>query len=502
MTTVSKTMFPVGNAIKNISSMKARYDDLLTQLSTGLKASNLGELGTSRYFDLSMRARIARIHSYLENVKTVNLRLDLLDTTVSRLGDIQSDARAASASGNNGSTNLSYQTTPTLAASRFNEVMTLLGTDIAGRYLFGGSTTESKPVAGADAVIEGQGGRAGFRQVVSERQAADLGADHLGRLSLGTTADTVTLGEDGSHPFGLKLANLSTSTANIAITPPSGSPAQLSVQFNDANLPADGDQVTIGFTLPDGTEEQVVLTATSSDEPGPGQFQIGADAAATAGNFGTTLAASIKGLAEGQLTVASSFVAADSFFNGQGETAMRVDGPPFESATGLRAATAADTVTWYTGEDTSDPRHTVTARVGDGTSVAYGVQANENGFVQLIRSLAAVSIQSMGSDDPNAGVKYAAAVNRNSDRLAQSKQDQSGSIEVISVELGLAKTTANTVNDRQTTQAAQLGDMLSDIETAPQEQVSAEILALQTRLSASYETTSALAKLSLVNFLN
>jgi flagellin-like hook-associated protein FlgL len=502
MTSISKTMFPVGSAIKNITSMKARYDKLLTQLATGLKASNLGELGTSRYFDLSMRARIARIDSYRENVKTVNLRLDLLDGTVSRLGDIQSDARSASVAGNNGSSNLNYQTTPTLAASRFDEVITLLGTDIAGRYLFGGSKTEANPVAGASAIIEGKGGRAGYRQVASERLAADLGADHLGRLAVAGAADTVTLGEDGSHPFGLKLSNLSTSTANIAITPPAGDPATLSVTFSDTNPPVAGDTVTMGFTLPDGTEEQVALSATTDDDPAPGQFRIGADADETAANFAAALKGSVETLAEGQLTVASAFAAADSFFNAQGETVMRVDGPPFETATGLRAATPADTVMWYTGEDSADARQTVTARVGDGTTVAYGVQGNERGIVELVRSLAAVSVQSMGSDDPTAGVKYNAAVNRNSQRLAPSRQDRPGSIEVISVELGLAKTTANTVNDRQIAQAAQLGNMLSDIENAPQEQVSAEILALQTRLTASYETTSMLAKLSLVNFMD
>ena len=43
--------------------------------------------------------------------------------------------------------------------------------------------------------------------------------------------------------------------------------------------------------------------------------------------------------------------------------------------------------------------------------------------------------------------------------------------------------------------------MLAEIETVPQEEVAMEMLALQTRLQASYEATSLISQLSLVNYL-
>ena len=46
-----------------------------------------------------------------------------------------------------------------------------------------------------------------------------------------------------------------------------------------------------------------------------------------------------------------------------------------------------------------------------------------------------------------------------------------------------------------------LGDLLQSIEQVPQEQVAAQILALQTRLEASLQTTSILYRLSIVNYL-
>lgn len=206
MTSVGKTMFPLANGIKNITAMKERYDKLQTQLATGQKASTLAEMGSDRYFDLALRQRMARMDGYQQSISTVNLRLEVLDTVMSRLDTIEADARAAAVSGG-GTSGINFQTTPTLAASRFDEVMTLLNTDVAGRYMFGGNRTDSKPVAMPSEVMNGVGARAGFKQVAAERKLADLGTSHLGRLTVGTLTDTVTLGEE-STAFGMKLWGL------------------------------------------------------------------------------------------------------------------------------------------------------------------------------------------------------------------------------------------------------------------------------------------------------
>jgi len=498
MTSVGKTMFPLANGIKNITAMKARYDQLQTQLATGDKASTLAEMGSDRYFDLALRQRMARMDGYQQSISTVNLRLEVLDTVISRLDKIESDARAGAVSGG-GTTGINFQTTPTLAASRFDEVMTLLNTDIAGRYMFGGNRTDSKPVSTPSDLMNGVGARAGFKQVVGERKLADLGADHLGRLSVSTATDTVTLGEQ-STVFGMKLSGVNTTSANIAVTAPGGGPPPaLTVQFGTP-LPAAGDKVQVSFTLPDGTEEQIVLTATTGT-PGVGEFQIGADADTTAASFGTALTSSVKHLAETKMVSASAYAAAGNFFNGQGQQVMRVDGPPFDSATGLIAGTTANTMLWYNGEDSADPRNTVTARVGEGTTVGYGVQANESGFLNLIQTLAAVAVQDFPDSDPTSEERYTSMMSRNAARLADTKDNQPGSLAAITVELGLAQSTTGAVAERHTAHSAQLGNMLEQIEAAPTETIAMEILALKTRLEASYQTTALLSQLSLVNYM-
>lgn len=499
MTVINKSMFPLSTGINNIMGIKERYDKLQTQLATGQRASTLGEMGTDRYFDLALRQRIARIDSYQANVKTVNLRLNVLDNTISRLDTIEADARASTMSGAGGQDSLNFETTPTLAAARFDEVLTLMNVDIAGRYMFGGSKTEVKPIEDPYAILNGSGTRAGFKQVAGERKLADLGTDHLGRLDVSVATDTVTLAEDGTHPFGLKLATLSTSSANVAVTPAAGGPPSMTVQFG-ATLPVVGDTVTINFTLPDGSEESVTLTA-SAEPSVDGSFQIGADANATAASFNTALQASVEKLAEGKMVSASAYAAADTFFFGQGQTAMRVDGPPFDTATAMVVGTSANTVQWYKGEDNANPRTSVTGKVGEGTTVAYGVQANESGLVGLVRTLAAMAVQIYPQSDPTSADRYAAMTSRNTSRLAENTTSGSGSIEVIAVELGLAKATAGAVSERHVEHKAQLGNMLESIEQAPTEEVAMELLALKTRLEASYQTTAMLSQLSLVNYL-
>lgn len=609
MTIINRSMFPLSTGINNIMGMKERYDKLQTQLSSGLKASNLGEMGSDRYFDLALRARISRIDSYQSNIKTVNLRLNVLDQTVSRLDVIEADARAATMSGSGGQASLNFQTTPTLAASRFDEVLTLLNVDIAGRYLFGGSQTETRPVEDPYYALNGRGSQAGYKQVAAERKLADLGGDHLGRLVIAAPAptDTVSLAEDGTHPFGLKLATASATSADIAVNTTAGPPKSLSVQFG-ATQPTPGAEVTISFKLPDGTSESITLTA--ANEPGaPGSFVIGADANATADSFAAALEAQVKTLAEGKMVTASAYAASENFFYGQGGQPMRVN----STGTGLVAGTSANTIFWYKGEDSTDPRQTVTAKVGEGTTVAYGVQANEGGIANLVRSLAAMAIQTFSEGDPTAADRYGAMISRNTQRLASSPSvaptsaslsgaggsditaadlsafdgqsitldDGKGhtstyqftnaasgqsaamlaalgaagftvsatatglsisradgrnftvttsnaamataigipsgtastngvdaaaaqtakSIDVIAVELGLAKATAGAVSERHTDHKAQLANMLQAIETAPTEQVAMEILALKTRLEASYQTTALLSQLSLVHYL-
>jgi hypothetical protein len=158
-------------------------------------------------------------------------------------------------------------------------------------------------------------------------------------------------------------------------------------------------------------------------------------------------------------------------------------------------------VTWYTGEMGTDPaRGTAVAKVDDALSVAYGARANEQAIRSTIASVAVFASMTFSPSDPNA-----------KDRFDEMKQRVGGSlgtppagqqkIEDIEAELAFAQTTMASAKQRQQQKQTTLESLLQGIEQAPQEEVAAQILALQTRLEASLQTTSMLYRLSIVNYL-
>lgn len=499
MTIVNRSMYPLSQGYATIKSMQARADQLNVQLGTGKLQQTLADYGSQRSLALQVRERLARIEGYQQNGNTVQLRLDVLDTVMTRMDKLEAEARGSAISGGYGANDLNLVNMPTLSMGRLDELVTLLNTEVSGRYLFGGTSTEQKPVANAKIIMDGENGRAGFRTVVQQRILADSGTDGLGRLDLTRAGTAVSLAEDGTHPFGLKLSTLSTTSAGITLTQPTGAPPALAIDVT--GTVTEGQRIDIGLTLPDGTETSITLTAVTGTPNQRGEFQIGATATDTATNLQAALQTALEWTGDTQLVAASTFAAADNFFNGTGQTVMRVAGPPYETATALVAATPTDTVMWYKGGDSTDPRSTAVGKVDDATVVAYGAQANETAFINMMRSLAAMAVGTYTSADPTAHARFDMVAQIQNDRLSESKNSDPGSIELMTLEFGQAEASIGNAKDRQKAYKAQLDTMLAGVEQAPLEETAMELLALKTRLEASYATTSALANLSLVNYL-
>jgi hypothetical protein len=444
---------------------------------------------------VGLRSQVSNISAYDDTISMVGVRLNLAQTTLGRVSDIahsiKSDALSTNSTQSNGT--LSQAS----AYSELGEVLGLLNTQAGDRYLFSGRASDTPSVETFDHIMNGDGARAGFNQVVSERKQADLG-NGLGRLNItpGSTSTSVQVAEDAVSPFGFKLASVNSSLTGATVTGPSGSPAVVSVDLGPTN-PNPGDSIQFRFNLPDGTSENVTLTATTSSPPGPGEFTIGATSDVTAGNLQAALTASVGKLADTSLTAASAVAAGNDFF---GNPPMRVSGVPLTGATALVAGTAANTVMWYTGENGPDPaRGTATARVDNSISVSYGMRANEQGIRWVVQNIATLAAVTFSPTDPNANAR-AAALNQ---RIGSNLDVPAGTqkVEDIESEIAGAQTTLQTASDRHQQTKSSLQGLLDQIETVPDEQVASEILALQTRLQASLQTTSLLYKTSLVNFL-
>jgi flagellin-like hook-associated protein FlgL len=179
---VNKSMFPLQTGFGVISKMQDRFATLQMQLGTGMKASTLSEMGRDLPMSLSVRARLGKIEGFSANIQTVNLRLSFLDKTMTRLDSLEAETRNSAVQGQYGTNNVNMATLPGLSKARLDELVTLLNADVAGRYLFGGSNTDTAPVPDTNVLLDGQGGRAGFKTVLNERKSADTGDDGLGRL--------------------------------------------------------------------------------------------------------------------------------------------------------------------------------------------------------------------------------------------------------------------------------------------------------------------------------
>jgi flagellar hook-associated protein 3 FlgL len=536
---VNKSMFPVQTGFSVVSQMQDKLSELQMQLGSGQKSQTLGGMGRDLPMSLSVRSRLDKIEGYEGNIGSVNLRLSFLDKTMSRFDELEGEARTAVTTGDYGTNDINMATIPGLSEARLDEMVTMLNQDVAGRYLFGGNVTDKPPVKTTGVLLNGEGGRIGYRQILSERLAADMGADNMGRLTLpAVTAGSgaVHLTEDGTHPFGYKLSTISTNAAPaIAVTQPTGTPPDLSVTFSAEPTP--GQHVIIGFKLPDGTETQITLTAQGPADAGDGAFVIDPDPDVMAANFRTALETSIKQKTGGELKAASTYAAATDFFDANGVPKRPAGGPP---ATSLVAADPTQVVFWYDGQTSADPRTSVSARVDDAAQANYGIQATESGFLKLIRSEAAMAVttypieadvraqpaveqirlDAMALPDDATRVaklkEYEDAVaagyrqsrdlfdgmaSRQQSTLSEGHNSEVGSIERITMDLAVASMAGKSATERHTNYKNQLENLLSSVETIDQDETAMSILALQTRLQASYQVTAMVSKLSLSNYM-
>jgi hypothetical protein len=179
---------------------------------------------------------------------------------------------------------------------------------------------------------------------------------------------------------------------------------------------------------------------------------------------------------------------------------LRVGGSPFSAATTLVAGTPANTVTWYTGEIGADQaRGTAIARVDETITVRYGGRADEQAFRHLLQNVAVYAAVTTDASNPNASAQNTALANRTSANLAPQNGQQS--LQDIQAEFAGAQTAIKAATDRQAQLKNMAQTMLESIEGISTDEVATKILALQTSLQASYQTTAMMYQTSLLKYL-
>ncbi len=179
---------------------------------------------------------------------------------------------------------------------------------------------------------------------------------------------------------------------------------------------------------------------------------------------------------------------------------LRVGGSPLGAATSLVSGTPANTISWYTGEaGQGSARATATARVDQSVTVQYGARANETAIRSQLQTLAVFAAVTTSASNPNA----AAQVQALSLRATQNLLPQPGrqTIQDIQSDFATAQLTMKDATARQKQTKGMLQGIVDQAESVSSDQVASQILALQTALQASYQTTAMLAQLTLTKYL-
>lgn len=487
---------------QSLVGMRSQMSDLQRQFATGKRADDYAGIGLNRGLTVSLRSQLAATSSYGDTITNLNVRIDLAESVLSRVGEIGTETKNSVAEMTSEEGRINAQGS---AKSALGEMLGLLNSRAGDRYIFSGLAADTPSTESLEMIMDGDAAHAGFNQVVSERLQADMGTSGLGRLVVSSpTPSSVSIAEDvAGSVFGFKLNAISSTLSGSTVTGPAATPPAapaMSIDLGGVN-PASGETVSFTFDLPDGSKETITLKATTTVPPGADEFAIGQDSAATVANLQTKLTSSVGTLARTSLTAASALTAADNFFNTDAANPpQRVDGPPFDTATGLIDGDAANTVMWYTGEAGSQPaRTTAGARIDQSITVNYGLRANEEGIRWQLQNVAALAAISMAPTDADSEVRAAAMAERL--RTALDVPQGTQSTADIRTELAGAQKSVDSAKQRHQYTNATLSDFLEGVEGISNEEVAAKMLALQTSLEASMQTTARLFQMSILNYM-
>ena len=197
--------------MQQLVQMRAKFDDLQRQLGSGQKSATYAGLGIDRGVTVSLNSQLSAISGYDNTIDNVMARVNLMNTALGSMIKVSSTVKSAMVQANGVSNGGGAQVAQQTALSSLDQLLGLLNSQAGDRYLFSGRATDQPAVETLDHILNGDGSRAGLKQLIAERNQADLGSDGLGRLVVSApTATSVGVDEDSVSPFGFKLGSITT----------------------------------------------------------------------------------------------------------------------------------------------------------------------------------------------------------------------------------------------------------------------------------------------------
>ncbi len=193
-----------------------------------------------------------------------------------------------------------------------------------------------------------------------------------------------------------------------------------------------------------------------------------------------------------QTAVSSSYAAT---FNGQDpSTITEAQMESYLGGTGANSFATQFTAANYQANWSSASSTVPTATISPTESVKTSVSANDDAFRQLAEAY--TMVKEYGGSNYSGGAGQAV--------IAAATQLVSSAVTGLitaQTNIGLAQSAVSDANDRMTTQVDYLQTQAADMVDVDPSTLSTQISGLQTQIQASYEVTSQLQQLSLVNYL-
>src|SRR5207253_10108150 len=181
-------------------------------------------------FAVAACEQLSNISAFTDTMTKIHTTISVANTALQALADIRTQVQNAAAASSQSLNGAGQTIAQQNAQSQLGMMLGILNTQSGDRYVFSGAAIDTQPVTDADTLLNGSGAQAGLKQVIAERQQADLGGG-FGRLVLSPPATVpITLGEDvAPSVFGLKLNSVSSQLTGATVTGPSGSPRSVSI---------------------------------------------------------------------------------------------------------------------------------------------------------------------------------------------------------------------------------------------------------------------------------
>jgi flagellin-like hook-associated protein FlgL len=242
--TVSGVSLPSAQLIQALIDQRSELDDLSRQLSTGQKVTTYAGISSQAQLLVGLNSQLNTISGFQSNNDIVNSRLSIAQSALTQFDSVtqtvqQSAMQSNYTPGPNGQT-----VDQTFAGQQLDQLLNLLNTQADNRFVFSGSAVDQQSVASSSLILNGTTTQAGLKQIISERNQADLGANGLGRLVIPGTSTS------SAHIIG------------IGATLKPDAPAVVSGTANIQNLTSGGGTIVINgdsINIPAGSNATAIV---------------------------------------------------------------------------------------------------------------------------------------------------------------------------------------------------------------------------------------------------